>query len=113
MSYEESNFSKLLPTRFIYEPFKVLEWKWFNGNKCVGAVLVWDLSNPRFIAFLGCGKKYNIEEDDVKEIVEWGCRLPNDITLTMFKNYFSREEVYPHLDKTLKVFMNFTELLNE
>lgn len=113
MEYEESNLSKIFPTRFIHDRFKVLEWKWFNSRSTVGTVLVWDLSKERFIGFIGSPKYEASENDQVKEIVDYGCTVPTDMLIMIFKRYFSQDEVFKNLEKSLRLFMAFTELLDE
>ena len=113
MEYEESNISKTFPTRFIHDCFKVLEWKWFNSRSTVGTVLVWDLAEKRLIGFIGSPKYEASENDQVREIVDYGCKLPKDMVIMIFKRYFSQEEVFKNLDKDFKLFMAFTELLDE
>lgn len=111
--YEESNLSRSLPTRFVHDCFKILEWKWFNSRSCVGAVLVWDLVEKRLKCFLSSPKYNSTEEDQVREIVDFGCTLPSEMTIVIFKKYLQREDVFNNLDNNLKLFMSFTELLNK
>lgn len=113
MQIEESVLSRSLPTRFIHDCFKILEWKWFNSRSCVGAVLVWDLSEKRLKGFIGSPTYFADEEYQVREIADFGCRLPIDMIMVIFKRYFQREEVINNLDKSLKLFMSFTDLLDE
>lgn len=114
MEYEESNLSKSFPTKFNHECFKILDWKWFNSRSCVGAVLVWDLCEKRLKGFLGSPtEKYMSEESQVIEIAEIGCSLPSDMVITIFKRYFSQEDVLVNLDKNFRLFMAFTEILDE
>ncbi len=110
---EESNLSKALPTRFMHDCFRVLEWKWFNSRSCVGAVLVWDLAEKRMKGFLGSPQYDADEEDQVKQIADYGCRLPTDMVIVIFKMYFSREDVIQHLDKDFKLFMQLTSILDQ
>lgn len=113
MEYEESNLSKSFPTRFIHDCFKILEWKWFNSRSCVGAVLVWDLAEKRLKGFIGSPQYDSDEESQVKQIADVGCTLPTDMVIVIFKRYFQRHEVIVNLHKDFKLFMAFTELLDE
>ncbi len=116
--YMESNLSRSLPSRMILGPFKILEWKWFNGRYPVGMVLVFDLIEKRMKGFVGTPTslhEYDIssEENEVKEIADYGCRLSTEETIVVFKNYFLRDEVYKNLEKDFKLFLSITEILDE
>jgi hypothetical protein len=117
MEYEESNLAKSFPTRFKHGPFKVLEWKWFNSRSCVGVVLVFDLLEKRLKGFLASPSDFFLgkdqEEEAVKDIVDHGCTLPTDMVIVIFTRYFAQEGVFRNLDRDFKMFMAFTELLDE
>lgn len=111
MEYEESNLFKRFPERFRHDCFKVLEWKWFNSRSAVGLVLVIDLQQKRISAYIGSPKNELSEEDSVKEILDWGASLPNDMIFAAFRNYFCRDEIFELLDKDLRAFLKVHEIL--
>jgi hypothetical protein len=113
MKYEESNLSKALPTVFMHNQYKVCDMKTFVSVPMICCSLVFDLADKRFRCFLSCVDFESDYEQRAIRTIENGSELPHRLAVTIFRDYFMKEELMKLLDKDFKIILGLLKLMDE
>lgn len=111
--FEESNLSRALPTVFVHGQYKICDMKTFLSVPMICCSLVFDLVDRKFRCFISCVEFDSDYEQRAIRTIERGSELPHRLAITIFKDYFMREEMMNLINKDLKLFLNILEILDE